>query len=495
MKKLSWLFIAVFLLGAGVRAINVWRPVDRTSWRENDEAGIAQNFYTEDMNILYPRVDWRGDTPGFAEMEFPVYPWLTALTYKIFGQHEFLGRVLSYIFSLLTLIFFFQLARYLLPPVAALIASLFFALSPITIYIATSLQPEAMMFMFYVLAAYAFIRWHEEDNEKFFWLACGATTMAMLSKAPAAHIGLFFGFLIWKKHGLSALRQGKLWIFAAITLVPNLLWYRHAHSFWLRYRNSLGVSNEYHWVGKDFFTNKAFLLGILRSESFYVMMPTGLLLLGLVLYFRHREKAVQYSLAWLASAFVFYLLAARTTSDQWAFYYHVASVPAVALLLGQVAEILQTMRAQPKKIFAFATSFLLFVTFLFQARQIYADARTWQPSPLKACAEHFADLIPPKDLILVTGGVCTDEDGYPVAYNASFMIYWAQRKGFNVCIEEQSLESIVQFKQRGAKYFLAAKSTFRNKKQLESDLRQTYPVLAECDDYFLLQLTPHPTRN
>ncbi len=495
MKKISWLFVAVFFLGAGVRAINVWRPVDRTSWRETDEAGIAHNFYTESMNILYPRVDWRGDTPGFAEMEFPVYPWLLAVTYKIFGQHEFLGRVLSYIFSLLTLVFFFQLARYLLPPVAALTASLFFALSPITIYIATSLQPEAMMFMFYVLAAYAFIRWHEEDNQKFFWLACGATTMAMLSKAPAAHIGLFFGFLIWKKYGWMALRQRKLWIFAAITLLPNLLWYWHAHGFWLRYKNSLGVSNEYHWVGKDFFTNKTFLLGILRSESFYVMMPTGLLLLGLVLYFRHREKAVQYSLAWFGAAFVFYLLAARTTGDQWAFYYHVASVPAVALLLGQVVEILQGWRMQTKKILLYATSLLLLGTFLFQARQIYADARTWKPSPLKSCAEQFAVLIPRDDLILVTGGVCRDEDGYPVAYNASFMIYWAQRKGFNVCIEEQSLESIIQFKQRGARYFLAAKSTFRNKKQLESDLRQTYPVLAECDDYFLLQLTPHPTRN
>ena len=131
---------------------------------------------------------------------------------------------------------------------------------------------------------------------------------------------------------------------------------------------------------------------------------------------------------------------------------------------------------------------------LFQARQIIVDAKNWQPSPLADCAKSFAAMIPREDLILVTGGVCQD-DGYPVAYNASFMLYWADRKGFNVCIEEQSLESVVAFTKRGAKYFLAAKSTFRYKKHLEEDLRQTYPVLAECDDYCLFQLKPHDVRD
>ena len=124
---------------------------------------------------------------------------------------------------------------------------------------------------------------------------------------------------------------------------------------------------------------------------------------------------------------------------------------------------------------------------MLQARQITVDAKHWQASELRGCAESFAALIPEGDLILVTGGACRDE-GYPVAYNASFMLYWADRKGFNVCIEEQSLEAVAGFIKRGAKYYLAAKSTFRAKKQLEEDLHRTYPVLAECDDYCLFQL-------
>ena len=43
------------------------------------------NYYREDMNLLKPKIDWRGDGPGYTEMEFPIYPWLIAGFYKIFG--------------------------------------------------------------------------------------------------------------------------------------------------------------------------------------------------------------------------------------------------------------------------------------------------------------------------------------------------------------------------------------------------------------------------
>ena len=55
MKKLSFIFLCLFVVGAGVRAINIWRPVDRPTWRECDEAGIARNYYREGMNIFYPK--------------------------------------------------------------------------------------------------------------------------------------------------------------------------------------------------------------------------------------------------------------------------------------------------------------------------------------------------------------------------------------------------------------------------------------------------------
>ncbi len=72
-----WAFLAVFLAAAGVRAIDLDRPADgtmRESWREADYAALARNFDREGMDILSPRIDWRGDGPGLAEMELPARP-------------------------------------------------------------------------------------------------------------------------------------------------------------------------------------------------------------------------------------------------------------------------------------------------------------------------------------------------------------------------------------------------------------------------------------
>lgn len=44
------------------------------------------------MNILYPKVDWRGNSPGYAEAEFQLYNFLVAILYSLFGLYEWLGR-------------------------------------------------------------------------------------------------------------------------------------------------------------------------------------------------------------------------------------------------------------------------------------------------------------------------------------------------------------------------------------------------------------------
>lgn len=496
MKKLNLLLALVFLLGAGIRAIDVGHRVDRPSWRECDVAGIARSYDREGMNLFYPRVDWRGNGPGYAEMEFPVYPWLIAWGYQFFGFHEPIGRIINYVFSLLTLLVFFKLARYLLPPWGTITAAIFLTFNPLLINVSNSLQPEGLMFLCYVLAGYLFIRWLDNESKWYLLGACMATAAAILAKATAAHIGLLFALLLLSKYGLGAIRQARLWLFGLGTLLPGALWYKHAHQFWLQYGNSLGVSNEYHWAGLDLFTNPSYLLGIARSELLYVWMLTGVFLAGAALLWKWREKPVKYGICWFVAAMVYYLIAARTTGDQWAAYYHIASVPGVALLVGSGVEALRQLKPEAQWTrFARVAGFVsLFGVVALQARQITVDAKHWQVSPLRSCAESFAAMMPKEELILVTGGVCRDE-GYPVAYNASFMLYWADRKGFNVCIEEQSLETVATFIKRGAKYYLAAKSTFRQKKQLEEDLRRTYPVLAECDDYCLFQLKPHDVRD
>ena len=258
-----WLFVAVFLVGAAVRFVDVWRPVYRPIWRECDLAAVARNYYREGMNLLYPRIDWRGNGPGYTEMEFPLYPWTIALLYKAFGIHEAFGRLISFGLSLVTMAFFFRLARSLLSPAGAIGAAVFFALSRLVVFISHAIQPEALMFCCYVIAVYAFLRWLEDDSQVHYYTALVATALAILAKAPAAHIGIFLAIVLLQEKGLAALRRLRVWLFAIGSLLPAALWYGHAYNFWRTYGNSLGVSNQDHWIGRDFFTNPSFLLGII----------------------------------------------------------------------------------------------------------------------------------------------------------------------------------------------------------------------------------------
>ncbi|HEX3102439.1 MAG TPA: hypothetical protein VHQ01_11630, partial [Pyrinomonadaceae bacterium] len=99
MSKSKLLIIALFTVASLLRLADAFRPIDKGSWRECDLGGISRNFAQEGMNPLYPRIDWRGDGPGYAEMEAPIFPYLTAITYKIFGIHDYFGRIWAFLFS------------------------------------------------------------------------------------------------------------------------------------------------------------------------------------------------------------------------------------------------------------------------------------------------------------------------------------------------------------------------------------------------------------
>lgn len=550
MRRAVIVFVALFLLGAALRAVNVWRPVDTASWRESDIASIARNYYRENPDLFHPRIDWRGDGPGDVEMEFPLFPWLIAALYRLVGYHESAGRFLSYAFALAAMFVFFRLAQFLLPPLGAVAASFFLAVHPLAIGISYSLQPDGLMFLAYVTAAYAFLRWLQSGGPGDYAVAAAAAALAILAKASAAHIGVFFAALLLRAKRHTFLREPAVWLFGVIALLPAVLWYSYAHQFWLRYGNSLGLSNEYHWAGWDLFTDPRFVTGVLRIEAMHVWMPVGLFLGATALWFRRGTRAVSHALYWLLAAGLFYLVAARTMADDWAVYYHVVSVPAVALLAGAGVEALHArwdrrsvampaivgaaVAASTFAAFALSSAghapsatekatMLLWLPVLAglvafgrplqawmqsdpgtpsRAKLLWIAAvivaatlpfpsaaiRPARESALHACAVEFARVVPPERLIVVAAANCRDEKGYPIAYNAPYLFYWMDRKGWNLCLQEQGLERLESLAARGARYFVVEKTILRKRPELEARLRERLPIRSECGDAVLFEL-------
>ena len=85
-------------------------------------------------NFLYPQIDWGGNSPGYVETEFPVYSFVVALFYKIFGVHEFLGRLLSAVLFLIALYFLYLLVLKYTDKNIALWSCAFFAILPPIIF-------------------------------------------------------------------------------------------------------------------------------------------------------------------------------------------------------------------------------------------------------------------------------------------------------------------------------------------------------------------------
>ena len=113
-----------------MRVFGVTAPIDGAAlnlWREADYAQIARAFEREGMNPMLPRVDWRGATPGYAEMELPVVPWLGALVFTVTGFDTTVLRVICAFFSVAALLVFARLAAAALPPMGSLFATAFFA--------------------------------------------------------------------------------------------------------------------------------------------------------------------------------------------------------------------------------------------------------------------------------------------------------------------------------------------------------------------------------
>jgi 4-amino-4-deoxy-L-arabinose transferase-like glycosyltransferase len=557
-QSLRSLWIFTFLLAASLWCVHIGRPVDLPVWHEFDYSSIARNFLREGNNILYPRIDWRGDGPGFTEMEFPIVPWVIAQLYRIFGVHEIIGRLLSLAFMLLSLFIFARIALKVLPERAALIAAWFFVVSHEVTSVATSIQPESLLLLFYLMAVYFFVAWYEKPDSRSYALSIVSFTCAMLVKSPAAHLAIFF--LVWAlyKDGWKAFRRPSLWFFAIVPFAPVLWWYGHASALWHQFHNSMGVSNEDHWIGLDILKRPKVIANLLSIDVFLVCGGGGVLV---ALYALTRNKlnssANRLAVSWCLGIAIYFIVILRTAAGYWAAYYHVIAVPPLALLFASAFD-RPTARLPLRKVATWSAIAALFLigAFLVGGKRditrlpgVYQDllsARSslgtllvlavlsglvtvlcfrsgatsravvivgcfsyffisgqlllgvWKtystPTQQFACAAGFQDKLASNTLIATSGGICFDAGGHRVANDAPNMFYWLDRKGFTTCEGHESLSELKAFAARGARYYIADKASVAEQPGFASELLSSFPLIAECGSAWLFDLKSPPNR-
>lgn len=246
-----------------IRFVGLNQPfIDEWSWRQSDVAAIARNFYANGFHFAYPQIDWAGNEPGYVGTEFPILPFLAALTYRMAGIHAWIGRSQTLFLFGLSLPFFFLLMRKLCNGTAACWALIFYSFAPLQIMASRCFMPDVPSLSLSIVGLYLFLRWNEatvaaapnrgsKAHYPLLLASALAISLAILMKIPTALIGVPLAVVAFNRFGLSVFRRGQLWLFGAIALLPSAAWYWHAHQ----------ISEQfypYHFFGSGGFEIKPF---------------------------------------------------------------------------------------------------------------------------------------------------------------------------------------------------------------------------------------------
>lgn len=312
----SWFFIIpILVLALGVRLYHLDEPpVGIHSWRQAETAAMARNFQQYGFNLLYPQVDWGGTSPGYVESEFPIYPFLVGLAYEVFGFSQHWGRLLSAAFWLVAIYVLFLLVTRYLGMVAGLWTAFLLSVLPAMIYYSRAILAESMLIMSLVLGMYLFSEWLARGGAVRYLAAAFFLALACLIKLPALHIALPLAYLAWVYRGRAMFGDVRLWILAAIVVVPVALWYHHAHQLYLESDITFGIWDygSGKWGNWGMLVSSEFWIRVLGgslSGSFLTWAGLPLVIAGLVI--RRRSQHDCLFDVWLLSALLYVIIVAR----------------------------------------------------------------------------------------------------------------------------------------------------------------------------------------
>ena len=228
MNKINLFLIFIITLGLSIRLYKINIPLlEFYPSRQIQTADIARNFLRNNFNILNPTVSYSG--PGYTPflVEFPGYNYLVAILYLIFGIHEVIGRYVSLVGWFLSLILVYKIALKISSKTTANIAALFYSISPLSVLISRSFQPDQWMLTFSLAGIYSILLW-QRKKMFYFYLSAIFVSVSILAKIPAVIFTLIpISYLILKSKKDSFKIRNYLYI--TISLLPGTFWFIYTY--------------------------------------------------------------------------------------------------------------------------------------------------------------------------------------------------------------------------------------------------------------------------
>jgi 4-amino-4-deoxy-L-arabinose transferase-like glycosyltransferase len=424
------------------------------AWRQADTASIAYHFYLNCFKILYPQIFWGGNGPGYVETEFQLYPYIVSILYYFFGEHYWLGKFVSLLFSVFAWLLFFPLAQRVLGDKRkAIWALLFLVFSPLYLRYSVAFMPEATVMFFYVAALFFFVNWTSSSRKNDLVFASICTALAILVKPTSIHLILVFALAALSKWGLQVLRRWEVWLSALIALLPGVAWYLHARNIYLTFGNTFGLLS-----GGD---SKFGSLGSWLRPHLYYHIPyldlkwtlgfgaSLLFIVGALIAIK--RKGLRLILFGLATIGLYYTIVPRYSHEEWGIQYHVYILPFAALAVGLGVEwILDNNKGFVQigilwlsaGVF-FGATLVLFFGMLFSGND-----------GLYECAGYVKQLVPATERIIVSTTSPAFDNGIPNNYQEPQIFFYSRHYGWSLPADEHNVEKLVEYRTAGASYFV-----------------------------------------
>jgi 4-amino-4-deoxy-L-arabinose transferase-like glycosyltransferase len=474
----------LIFLALAARLFKISQPyVDEWSFKQGTIAMIAENFYRNGFNIFYPQINWAGDAAGYIGTEFPLVPFLASLLYVPFGVHDWIGRSVSVMFSLLALPFFYLLVKKISNERSALLAALIYALAPLSIFASRSFMSDMTSLGLSIIALYLFSEWLDRSNNRSLLLAAAAaTTLAILVKAPAAIVGLPLAYMAWEQYRWKFIFEPRVWLFGCLSILFPIAWYAHAYYITLSYppyqfAGSDGVSLE----RLHFYTAVARRL---VGSSLTPVVAAGMLA-GLFLPPPTKYGRMFYW--WLAATGLFIIIAGFGNRHPW---YQLHVVPVAAAFAGRAFDAgVRKIRAltQSRRAELLSSAVLVATLFVVSYSHVRPLYDPWA-APLKEAGSQIDRITSPTALaVFVLDG---DSSG----------VYYSKRKGWHAFDDSywgapldsgQAITELEKLRSRGATHLVFTQYTvwwLDYYKEFGDYVDSRYRRTTETEEYLIFDL-------
>jgi hypothetical protein len=429
-KNAYTLLFAILFVAAILRFNHIDQPfVDIAGWRQSSNAMMAENFYRTNWNIFYPEINWHGPGPSYNGREFQTVTYIAAICFKLFGQHEWIGRSIAVLFGLLGVFSLYQLVRRVWDTNRALMSAAIMAIMPGSIFIDRSFMPDPAMVALVTTSFWMLVVYLQTNRKRYLVLAGVIGCLGFLTKLPGLIVGvpMIYAIVVYsirqKKPFLKNIVQfSVVGLLVLLPVIAYYLWARHLSQTYPPYHFA-GSGN---WLWDDGLANwlhlKYFAPALMWNVKEWLWNTPIIILVIIGLIFppvNHSAKLPWLFHWWfLAFAFYYFIGAKELVSNPWNF--HILNPAAAALSGHALITIFSHWRLVAGKLIASIVVLACFLTIFRYGKksiQYISKPLGWPSYQLGLALQKISN---PKDLVITLG----DPLGDPVAN------YYSQRRGW-----------------------------------------------------------------